>query len=405
MSKPSVLLINRVYPPVRGASGWMLRDLAETFAREGWSVTVLTTGDVAEQTGDQGVIIRRVKIPQHKNLVSYLVAWIKLTFTALRMARRDLIVTLSDPPMIYLVGRAFAKIKGAKHIHWCHDLYPDLFPALGYRLPRFLQNYLMRLSRRTMKMADAVVAIGQCMARHLTQTGMDISRLQVIPNWADRDVIAPPVAMPIPVRVDVQGARPPETLIRDTSPRFRVLYAGTMGRAHPMQTVLDAAQALSMHQEIEFVFVGDSPAHERLARERDRRGLMNIKFIPFQPAPLLKPMLENADLHLITQKSETAGLLVPCKFYTAMAAARPCLYVGAPDTDIARMILESGAGVVIAPGQGDHLAETVLAYRMNKDVWETGHQAARRVASAFTPAASLAAWVKLAIKVTDKGQA
>lgn len=403
MSKPSVLFINRVYPPARGASGLMLRDVAETFAREGWAVTVLTTGTAAEQTGDNGVIIRRVKTPQGKTLLIYLVAWIKLAFVALRMARRDLVVTLSDPPMIYLAGRAFARIKGARHIHWCHDLYPDLFPVLKYRLPRFVQNYLLRLSRRTFKASAGVVAIGQCMARHLTQTGMDMARLYVIPNWADRDVVAPPEGTPVPIRTEVQGARPPETLIRDNSPRFRVLYAGTIGRAHPMQAVLDAAQILSVHQEIEFVFAGESPAHERLARERDRRGLTNIKFIPFQPGARLRQMMEGADVHLITQKPETSGLLVPCKFYTAMAAARPCVYVGPPDTDIAKMILESGAGAVIAPGQGEHLAETVLSYRLNRDTWETASTAAQRVADAFTPVASLTAWVKLAMKITGKG--
>lgn len=402
MSKPSVLFINRVYPPARGATGRVLSELAESLAREGWAVTVLTTGDKTEQTGANGVIIRRVRAPSSKHIFSYMVVWAVLFFAAIRQARRDVVITLTDPPMQILIGRFYAWAKGAHHIHWCHDLYPDLFPALGYKLPGMVMRMLNRLSRRSLKSCDRVVVIGQCMAKHLAYTGMDMTRVKVIPNWTDREIVHPDGLPPVRVRMDIQGAKSTAALIRDTAPKFRILYAGSIARAHPMQAVLDAAQILSVHSEIEFLFVGDSPAHERFARERDRRGLTNIKFIPYQPVALLRGLMESGDVHLVTQKPETAGMLVPSKMYAAMTTGRPCLYAGPADTESAKMICDYKAGMVLSPADGKALAEAILLYRMNPDVWEESHFGAVKAASVFYPAASLRTWAKLTQDVVDR---
>ena len=61
MRRPTILFMNRVYPPVRGATGRVLRDLAKSFAREGWHVTIITTGPKASKERDGGIRIIRVK--------------------------------------------------------------------------------------------------------------------------------------------------------------------------------------------------------------------------------------------------------------------------------------------------------------------------------------------------------
>ena len=397
-AKPSVLLINRVYPPARGASGRVLRDLAKEMTRAGWTVTVLTTGDKSFTEKDGGVTVQRVRAPLNpKGIISYgRVLW-KLYRAAMKQPRHDLVITLTDPPLLVTIGRRFAKKKRCSHMHWCHDLYPDLFPSIGVKMPNFVLRALSRSARRSMNKSGKVIAVGRCMAKYLAHTGVETGRIATVPNWPDLELVDPNRMQrrnDVRIKEHVPMARPAEHLLRDDSPRFRILYAGNIGRAHPMRSILEAAEHLSINPEIEFVFVGEGPNHDRLALERARRGLQNIKLLPFQPASCLKDLMESGDLHLISMREDTAGLLVPCKFYSAIAAARPTIYVGPADTEIGRMIRDYGCGAIIPQGDGVTLAQAILYFRNDPDAWFNAQQGAEQAALDCRPVKSILSIMK-----------
>lgn len=408
MVRPSVVFINRVYPPVRGATGRVLRDLARAFAREGWEVTVVTTGQRAKTGADGPVkVVRVASRMRGRTIHGYLGAWLGLYLAALRLPRHDLVVTMTDPPLLAVAGRLLAKAKKSRHIHWCQDLYPDLLPYLGMRLPPFAMKFFKSLARRAMRECDKVVAVGRCMARQLVHAGIDPRRVAVIPNWPDAELVSPSRSAgrrPVPVINTIQGARPYESLHKDDgSPKFRVLYAGNLGRAHPLETILGAAQILDpLHPEIEFVFVGDGQGFERLARERTKRGLENLRLIPYQPAGRLRDVMESGDLHLITMKHEVEGMVVPCKLYSALAAGRPCLLIGPGGSEAGRVIRDFGAGDVVPQGDPRRLAQAILRYRMNGEDWFRAHEGARKAGGIFVPRESIGAWIARARQVVER---
>jgi len=397
-AKPSVLLINRVYPPARGASGRVLRDLAREMARAGWIVTVLTTGEKTFSEKDGGITVFRVRTPLNpRGIISYgRVLW-KLYRAAMKQPRHDLVVTLTDPPLLVTIGRRYARKRRCSHMHWCQDLYPDLFPSIGVKMPEFVLKALSRSARRSMNKSGKVIAVGRCMAKHLAHTGVETGRISMIPNWPDLELVDPNKKITradVRIKDNVPMARPAETLLRDDSPRFRILYAGNIGRAHPMKAILEAAEHLSAYPEIEFVFVGEGPAHDRLSAERARRGLQNIKLLPYQPASCLKDLMESGDLHLISVRDDTAGLLVPCKFYSAIAAARPTIYVGPAETEIGRMIRDYGCGAIVQQGDGATLAQAILYFRNDSDAWFSAQQGAEQAAADSRPVKSILSIMK-----------
>lgn len=398
MRKPSVVFFNRVYPPARGATGRILRDLARAFARDGWDVTVITTGPRSRTERDGAVRVIRLKATgQGKSLFFYGRVWLKMLLAGLSLPRRDLIVTMTDPPLFVVAGRLVAKAKKSAHINWCQDLYPDLLPAVGMRIPAPVMKFFKVSSRRAMKSCDKVVVVGRCMAKHLTHSGMDPRRVAVIPNWPDAELAGGATRRRLlrtKLAEQVSGARPYEKLFRDAEPKFRVLYSGNLGRAHPVQSVLDAAHMLAgRHPEIEFIFVGDGPQYDRLAQERARRGLENIRFLPWQPAARLRELMESGDVHLITMKEDAAGLLVPSKLYSALAVGRPCIFVGPQTSEAARIITDFRAGSVVPQGQAQLLAKTILAYRMSGDAWFAAQTGATRAGQIFVPDESIRAWI------------
>lgn len=410
MQKPSVVFFNRVYPPLRGATGRVLRDLARGFVRDGWSVTIISAGPEDVQEKDGAIKVIRLKAPVRKKaLGAYLNVWVRMWWAGLKLQQRpDLIVTMTDPPLMAVAGDLIARAHKCKHIHWCQDLYPDVLPALGFKISDRVMNFLKTRGRRAAKRADRVVVVGRCMARHLVRTGLEARRITFIPNWPDYELMAPDprTRRPLSGRAAfraandggaVDAAKPFDALFQDKEPKFRVLYSGTLGRAHPVQSILEAAQILGKdHPEIEFVFVGDGPTFERLGQERTRRSLENIRLMPYQPAQRLRELMESGDVHLISMRDDAAGFIVPSKVYSAIAVARPSILIGPQNSEVARVLTDFQAGTVVPPGDGHRLAQAILRYRLDGDEWFAAHEGARKASRVFVPHEAISAWVSRA---------
>ncbi|MFN3700975.1 MAG: glycosyltransferase, partial [Alphaproteobacteria bacterium] len=181
------------------------------------------------------------------------------------------------------------------------------------------------------------------------------------------------------------------------APKFRVLYAGTLGRAHPYKVILNAAAILAQsNPEIEFVFVGDGKGFEKLAQERTRMGLENVRLLPYQPNSGLKEVMESGDVHLISMRENAAGCLVPSKLYSALAVGRPCVFVGPEACEAAKVIEDYRAGEVIPQGDAALLAKVILQFRMNGETWFKAHEGALKAGEVFTAEASIEEWISRA---------
>ena len=360
---PSILFINRVYPPESGATGRVLEYVTGGFVSAGWVVSVLTTAGERSGAGEEirgGVKVIRVTSGfSKKSLIvralGYALMIPSLLLKALLLPRADVVVTKTDPPMLLIIGPILKLLKGSRLIHWAQDLYPEVAEEVGvFSKGGLLAGVIRSISTSSMMVCDVVVAVGRCMAERLEGRGIAQEKIRVVPNTGVEDDI-----MPVPrennefrKRHGLEGA-------------FVIEYSGNLGRAHDFGTVLDAARMLEQRVEtgILFLFVGSGPGEGLLRDEVVRMGLKNIRFLPPQPAEFLSESLGAGDLHLVTMKSGMSGLVVPSKFYGVMAAGRPCLFVGPEDSEVARVIREHRVGEVIAPGDADALVRTILRYR------------------------------------------
>lgn len=401
MARPSVLFMNRIYPPYRGATGRVLQELARSFVKKKWDVSIVTSGPKASRYKDGPIEIITVKGPQKPGaMISYIWVWLKMLGVALCLRRRDLLVTMTDPPLLVVVGALIVRIKRMRHIHWCQDLFPDILPAIDVKMPGFLMRFYKRAAYRAMNKCEKVIVIGRCMARHMAYNGIDPRHITVIPNWPNFELVR------------VKSKKSYNELKRDheeqnegkaaenlfKSPvKFRVLYAGNLGKAHPVDTIIEAAALLQKeHPEIEFVFVGDGPRFDHIARERARRELDNIRLIPYQPPAYLKKIMESGDLHLISMKEEAAGFLVSSKLYSALAVQRPCIFIGPEQSETAKVIRDFAAGTTVHQEDAEGLAHAIKTYRMDSDAWFAAHHGAAEAGKVFVPNEAIKAWIKRA---------
>lgn len=339
---PSILFLNRVFPPGHGATGRLLAELAERLAFAGWRVTIVTDGAGSSHSPDpSGMIVKRTgRGALRPTAMGYAEALVRLIWTAFRQPRHDIVVTMTDPPFLAFAG----PLLGLRHgttVHWCHDLYPELLEIAGSAPPKAMMAALAGLSTWAMRRHRAVIVIGRCMARRVAARGIPADRIHVLPNWGQ------PWLHPAG---EAAGVKRP----------FTVLYAGTLGLVHPVGTLVDCAlQLAERHPEIRMVVVAEGRRRDAIAELAARAGLVNLTVLPFRTAEEFRSLALAADLHLALMDQGAAGLVVPCKVPAALACGRPAILAGPMDSDAARMLTATGAGWVVPARDGAALAEMI----------------------------------------------
>ena len=129
---PSILILNRTFPPAFGATGRVACDLALHLRAKGHPVTVITTATTPKTDKAKNLTVIRVEGNQRpESAWEYYRIYRRMASAAKKLPRHDIVISLTDPPMIAYAAHKIAKKMNAKHIHWVMDLYPDLFPVLG----------------------------------------------------------------------------------------------------------------------------------------------------------------------------------------------------------------------------------------------------------------------------------
>src|SRR5262249_38289328 len=131
-----------------------------------------------------------------------------------------------------------------------------------------------------------------------------------------------------------------------------------------------------------------------LADAVGQRGLEHLfRFFPYQDQALLKYSLCAADVHWISLRPELEGLVVPSKFYGVAAAGRPVIAITARSGEIARLVEQYACGFVIAPGNADALAETLVRLSTDTErIAAMGRNARAMLEARFTRREAFGRW-------------
>lgn len=268
-----------------------------------------------------------------------------------KLGRVDAVVSMTDPPL-QMAAVTLASCRARKKVHWAQDVYPELAEELGV-IPRggLLARVLRAVSTWALRRQDEVVAVGRCMRERLVRRGLDAGKIEVIPNWSSVGAASAEDVRSVRERLGWNG-------------KFIALYSGNIGLAHDFETLVGAAKLLE-GAGVQMVFAGEGPRLEEVRRATD--GLAHVAFLPPQAKEDLSAFLAAADVHLVSVRAGLEGLVVPSKAYGIFAAGRPILYVGGSDSEVARLIAESGGGMVIPHGDASGLAEAIKQAALQGD--------------------------------------
>lgn len=362
-----VLVVTQYFWP----ENFRINDIVEGLHQRGHRVTVLTghpnypagqfthgyTGRRIEQEQFGG--IRVVRVPmlargQHSG-VRLLLNYLSFALTGsllgplLARDRYDVIFVYEPSPMT--VGYPAMVLKWITRrpiVFYVQDLWPESLAATGFVTHAVALKAVEWMVRGIYRTCDRILVTSRAFIPRVQRLGVSPERIGYFPQYAES--FYQPLS-PDPEWASQQGL----------PSGFTIMFAGNMGTAQDLTTVLDAAELLR-EQAIDWVFLGDGSMRAELETRAREKTLTNTHFLGSRPASDMPRFFAQADALLVSlNRDELFELTVPAKVQSYLACGRPV--IASLLGEGAEIIREAQAGVTCEPQNAAGLAEAVLALR------------------------------------------
>lgn len=283
-----------------------------------------------------------------RRTLDYVSFMVGAVLASIAVPRPDVVVATSPQFFTAIAGATVGALRRVPWVFEIRDLWPESIVAVGAMRNRTVVRSLERLAGALYESADMLVPVTDAFRRHLLDRGIPDDRILVITNGIDADT------------VEVDGS-PSETRRRLGIPAdaFVVGYIGTIGMAHGVDTLVEAARAASGDRSIHFVAMGEGADKARVRALAERHGLTNLTLVDGAPRQEAFRVLDALDASLVmlidTPLFET---VIPSKIFESMALGKP-IVLGVRGESRRIVIDECHAGIDFPPGNAAALLASV----------------------------------------------
>lgn len=400
MKSLRVAFFNRAFYPEISATSQLLTELAEGLVRNhGCCVSVVAGAPMGSQEKGNpppGILVYRVYGTRFSKrflpgrVVNYLTYFLSSCWRSLWLEKPDVVIALTDPPIIGLAAWMCAKRFGAKLVISYRDIFPEVARLLTEKQSTFLEWPIQKINCFLVKRADRVIALGEAMRDRLIQgKGAAPEKVVIISDWADCQAIQP-------------AEKANDFSIKyGLADRFVVMHAGNIGASQNLDIVIEAAESLADLPDLKVVFIGEGVRKEALQNQVRARRISNVTFLPFQPKENLTQTFASADCFVVCLKPGLAGYITPSKLYGILAAGRP--YVASVDEscDVARITRQHDCGLLARP-TGSDLAQKIRHLYQNRESAQQMGRRARETALNFDRNSGVRSYFELCQNVTGE---
>ncbi len=348
-----ILVVYQHYYP----EPFRITDICEELVRKGHDVTVVTgvpnypMGEIypGYENGQKmdevinGVKVHRCKCAPRKtgviNRVKNYFSYPRKSKKYIKMLGGDFDVVFanqSSPVMMAEAGILYKKKHGKKLVLYCLDLWPDSLCVGGIKRGSLIYKIFGAISKKIYRFADEILVSSKSFSQYMTENfGIEKERINYLPQYAETQFF------------DLQE--------KELGEEFNLLFAGNIGTAQSIDTIIDAAEILK-DEKIKFHIVGEGVELERLKLKA--QNLPNVIFYGRKPLEEMNEYYQMADAMLVTLIDDAVvGLTLPGKVQTYMAAGKPI--VGAINGETAIVLNEAQGGYCGKAQDEKELAENI----------------------------------------------
>ena len=369
--KKHILVVCQHYWP----EPFPIEDYCEELARRGHTVSVITgvpnypMGEIYNEYRNKkgrdqihnGVTIHRtLTIPRKHNILfrmlNYYSFAISSSLYALKLKEDyDVVLTVqSSPVMMTTAALKYAKKHGKKAVIYCMDLWPASLKAGGISENSIIYKYFNRVSRKLYCQADKIMVTSKLFKKYFSENfGINDSKLIYMPQYADTFF------------EEMKSNK----IIDKNKDSFNIVFAGNMGTAQSLPTILEAARILkSENINVTWHMVGNGSEYESSKKKAQEYMLDNVIFYGRKPKTDMPKYYSMADAMLVTLfKDELISYTLPAKVQSYMASGKPI--IAAADGETPDIISQSECGLCAHSEDAKGLADCVKKF-INENKYE-----------------------------------
>ena len=381
-----ILYVSQYFPPEMGAPAARAAELAHHWAKAGHDVSVLTgfpnhpTGVVPEEwrarlrrltyrENIDGVNVFRTwlwPLPNrkaHERMRNYASFCLSAALRGLAIPLPDVIIATSPQLLVGLSGWWLSFSRQVPFVFEVRDLWPESLAAVGVGSEgSLLHHALGAIAGFLYQRSTLIVVVTPAFKEHLIRRWrVPAGKIAVVENGVETDLFRP------------QSRESDQALRHELGAdgKFLASYIGTIGNAHGLETLLDAAARLQ-HQnpDVVFLLVGEGAEKERIKSLAQARGLSNVRFLDQQPREKIPAIISASDACLVLlKKTDVFKTVIPTKMLEFMSCARPVIL--GVDGQARQIVEEAGAGVVIEPENSEALVRAINQLAANRELCAT----------------------------------
>ena len=378
-----ILYVSQYFPPEMGAPAARAAELAHHWAEAGHDVSVLTgfpnhpTGVVPpewrsrlrrlvyREEVDKVNVFRTWLWPlpnrkAHERMRNYVSFFLSAALRGMTIPRPDVIVATSPQLLVALAGWWIAFARQIPFVFEVRDLWPESLAAVGAgNEDSLLYHALAAVAKFLYQRAETIVVVTPAFKEHLIRRWrVPAEKIAIVENGVETDLFTP-------------ASPPANAALRQqlgAEDKFLVCYVGTMGMAHGLETLLDAAAQLQHESpEVQFLLVGEGAEKQRIKALAESRALSNVTFLDQQPRERVPAFISASDACLVLlKKTDVFKTVIPTKMLEFMSCARPVIL--GVDGQARQIVEEAGAGLVIEPENSVALVQAVKQLAANRDL-------------------------------------
>jgi len=304
----------------------------------------------------------------HERILNYTSFCLSSSVTGSFIARPDIVIATSPQLLVGMTGWWLSRTRGIPFVLEIRDLWPDSITAsgVGNKSPMFSKT-LSALSGFLYQRCNHLVVVTPAFKKDIVRNyGIDPEKISFVANGVETDLFTN------------KGGK----VILNNQPglenRFIVSYIGTLGLAHGLNTILQAASLLKVqYPDIVFLFVGEGADKERLLRMARTLELTNIHFLPQQSREKVPAIIRTSDVCLVPlKKAPVFKTVIPTKMLEFMACGRPVIL--GVDGQARQVLEEAEGGVYTEPDDPDALIDAIIKLYKDTKLRNTLGQSGRR---------------------------
>jgi glycosyltransferase involved in cell wall biosynthesis len=410
-----ILYVSQYFPPEMGAPAARVSELSRYWAKEGNEVMVLTgfpnhpTGVippeyrrkfrrlVLREDVDGVNVVRSWLFPfpnrkAYERVLNYSSFCVSSASTGAFLPRPDVVIATSPQLLVGLSGWWLARSKRTPFIFEVRDLWPESLIAVGLGGENsFMHRSLSKIAGFLYRNCDRIVVVTPAFKDYLIKHWhVPGEKIVTIENGVEQNLFSPHPTTDLRKELGVED-------------KFVVCYVGTIGMAHGLETMVEAATRLQQTiPEVVFLLIGEGADKARIMAMAQSCGLTNLRFIDQQPREKIPAYICASDACLVLlKKTELFKTVIPTKMLESMSCARPVIL--GVDGQARKIMEEAQAGIFVEPENVADLVQAVTRLAANAGLREMlGSNGRRHVLQHFSRKHTARAYMDVLEALVDK---